>query len=769
MIGFDSPRYNRSMNSKSDSLFVSAAMMTHSRFTVVTCFVIGCFIAAQAFGVDFANPDQDWLVNPEPYKAQVRLDESKNELVLENGLARRVIRLAPNAATVDLQNLTSGEHLLRGVSPEARVTLDGVEYAVGGLEGQKIMNYLKAEWIDGLAAHPNAYRYVGMSQGPIEPRLKWKKHLEWMAKDLPWPPPGKHVVMRYAPPEPLAVSAPRSDLPEIEVHYEVYDGLPLFSKWLVVKNTGAKTVRLNTFVADELRLFEAEARGGDVHGPLSERERANLYVETDMAFGGRMYAIADNHAVALEGDPLYNTHVNYSYAPPCLLRVAPRAWLLDGEPIMGPDQDIAPAGSWESFRTFELLLDSDERERRTLAQRRMYRTIAPWTQENPLMFHKTQSDPNTVRQAIEQAHEVGFEMVIMSFGSGFNLESTDPDYRALYKQLADEARAKGIALGGYSLLASRGSPVAADNATGPCVYGVMPCLGSTDGQRYLRDIMAFMKEAGLTIFENDGSYPGDMCSSKDHPGHHGLEDSTWVMWRAITDFYKECRADGIFLNVPDWYHLSGGNKCGMGYREENWSQPRAEQEIIERQNIFDGTWTKTQSMGWMFVPLSQYHGGGAAATIEPLCEHLPHYEARFANLLGAGVQACYRGPRLFDTEETKALVKKWVAFYKQHREVLQADIIHLRRASGLDWDGILHVNPQGQEKAMAFFYNPLSQDIERDIRVPLYYAGLTAKANVSINGAKPFAVPLDRNETATLRVTIPAGKHACVLFTEAKE
>ena len=32
-------------------------------------------------------------------------------------------------------------------------------------------------------------------------------------------------------------------------------------------------------------------------------------------------------------------------------------------------------------------------------------------------------------------------------------------------------------------------------------------------------------------------------------------------------------------------------------------------------------------MGWMMVPLTEYHGGGAAATIEPLHEHLAHYEA----------------------------------------------------------------------------------------------------------------------------------------------
>ena len=99
-------------------------------------------------------------------------------------------------------------------------------------------------------------------------------------------------------------------------------------------------------------------------------------------------------------------------------------------------------------------------------------------------------------------------------------------------------------------------------------------------------------------------------------------------------------------------------------------------------------------MGWMFVPLTEYQGGGAAATIEPLKDHLEHYETRLANLFGAGVQACYRGPRLFDTDETKAVVKKWVDFYKAHRAILDSDLIHLRRADGRDWDGWLHVNPR---------------------------------------------------------------------------
>ena len=57
-------------------------------------------------------------------------------------------------------------------------------------------------------------------------------------------------------------------------------------------------------------------------------------------------------------------------------------------------------------------------------------------------------------------------------------------------------------------------------------------------------------------------------------------------------------------------------------------------------------------MGWMFVPLVQYHGGGAAATIEPLHEHLDVYEQILIQLLGSGVQAAYRGYELYDTDQT---------------------------------------------------------------------------------------------------------------------
>jgi hypothetical protein len=192
----------------------------------------------------------------------------------------------------------------------------------------------------------------------------------------------------------------------------------------------------------------------------------------------------------------------------------------------------------------------------------------------------------------------------------------------------------------------------------------------------------------------------------------------------------------------------------MGYRESNWSLPRRQQEIIERQNIFDGTWEKTPSMGWMHVPLVEYQGGGAEATIEPLKEHLPHYGQRLADLFGAGVQAAYRGSRLYDAPETLELVKKWVSFYKQHRTILDADIIHIKRSDGRGIDAILHVDPSGIEKGLLMVYNPLDHAVKQDLTINVYYTGLDMYASISENDGKARRFSINRNYEITIPVNV---------------
>ena len=564
----------------------------------------------------------DWLLDPSSYKAQVVRSADGREVVLDNGLVRRVIRLAPNAATVAFENLMTEESIIRAVRPEASVVLDGVRYEVGGLRGQPTQSFLKPAWIESLKANPEAFQFASLKTGQTEARFAWKKRLEWMPKDVTWPPPGVSLTLEFRPPAGSSGAGQSREGLAVEVHYDLYDGLPLISKWIVVRNGTPQAVRLNSFVSEILAAVEYESYVDD----NPRWELPSLYVETDYAFGG-MGSKGGNRGVRWGVDPDYTSQVNYNRNTPCLLEC---------RPPQGPDQEIAPGGSFESFRAFELAQDSTERERKGLAQRRMYRTIAPWVTENPVLMHVRSARPEAVKLAIDQCAEVGFEMVILTFGSGFNFESRDQNYQAQLKELADYGKSKGIVLGGYSLCSSRAAGTPADNTVGPTAFGVAPCLGAKWGREYLDQLKSFMENTGLAVLEHDGSYPGDTCAATNHPFHRGFEDSQWVQWKAITGLYKWCRANGVYLNIPDWYFLSGGTKTGMGYREVNWSLPRAYQEIIERQNIFDGTWEKTPSMGWMFVPLTEYQGGGAAATIEPL-------EGSSAALRAASGQSLWRG------------------------------------------------------------------------------------------------------------------------------
>ena len=537
---------------------------------------------------------------------------------------------------------------------------------------------------------------------------------------------------------------------KVAVHYEIYDGIPLICKWLTIENGSEESVMLDSFTAEQLAVVESES--SVQNNP--RWEQPNIHVVADMNFGG-MDIKGANPAVNWEPDPLYSSQVNYKRKTPCLLNVR--------TPI-GPAQQIKPGKSFTSFRVFELPQDSMNRERKGLGIRRMYRTIAPWISENPIFMHVKSMNPKMVKNAIDQCVEVGFEMVILTFGSGFSAENESEKNLNKLKELADYAHSKGIAIGGYSLLSSR-SINKENNVVGvKPQFGNAPCICSKWGKNYFRKMYQLLKKTGMDIFEHDGSYPGDACRSTTHPGHKCYEDSQWNQWIVIRDYYRWCRENGIYLNIPDWYFLNGGSKCGMGYREVNWSLPRKEQDIHERQNIFDGTWNKTPSMGWMHVPLIPYHGGGAAASYEPLEKHLHDYEQRLLNLFGAGVQAAIRGTRLYDTDKTKAMVKKWTSWYKQHRAILDSDIIHLRRPDGRDIDYFLHVNPALEEKGMLMVYNPLDRPVKKTIKVPLYYAGLKEITTITDREGNTSSMKLNRDYSINLEVKIPANGTTWFIF-----
>lgn len=683
----------------------------------------------------------DWLLDALRFPAGV-FRGSSNEIILQNGLLRRAFRLSPNAASIALDNLMTEESVLRAVEPEATLTIDGKEHKIGGLRGQPDRAYLLPEWIAGLTNEPGAFRFIGFSVIKPQSPIVWKPKRH--GADLPWPPPGAGLALEFRGAEDALRHV------NVIIHHELYDGLPVLGKWLTVSNGTDRAITLDRFTSERLAVVEAES-AVDERSDIAWRTPA-ITVLSDYMFKG-MDVVTGNQIASWRADPEFKTQVSYPLKTPCLLVC---------EPPIGPGVRLAPGETFTSFRTWLVMHDSTERERQGLFIRRTHRALAPWSTENPVMMHVRNADTKSFRIAVDQCTEVGFEMIIYTFGSGLDVEKEDPAYIAKVKADVDYAHSKGIEVGAYSLFSSRRIDDANDvinpktGKPGGAIFGNAPCFGSMWGTNYLRKLTNFLAQTGLDLLEHDGPYPGDICASTNHPGHRGEADSQWVNWKISADLYSWCRSRGIYINQPDYYFFAGGNKTAMGYREDNWSLPRAQQLIHARQNIYDGTWTKPQTAGWMFVPLTEYQGGGAAATIEPLRDHLDAYEGHLVNNLGAGVQACWRGPRLYDSDETKTLVKKWVTWFKNHRDILESDIIHGRRADGRDIDYLIHVNPHLKTRALVMVHNPLPLAVERELSLPLYYTGLKDAVLVSLEDARPQKSKLDRQDRLHISVKVPA-------------
>ncbi len=277
---------------------------------------------------------------------------------------------------------------------------------------------------------------------------------------------------------------------KVAVHYEMYDGIPLMCKWLTVKNGSSESVMLDSFIAEQLAVVEPEA--SVEHNPRWELPK--LDVVADMNFGG-MDVKGANPCVNWEADPLYTSQVNYQKKTPCLLNV---------KPPIGPLQEIKPGEEFTSFRVFELPQDSLDRERKGLGVRRMYRTVAPWISENPIFMHVKSMNPTVVKKGIDQCAEVGFEMVILTFGSGFSAENESAGNLKILKEFADYAHEKGIAIGGYSLLASR-SINAENNVVGVRpTFGNSPCIGSKWGLDYFRKMYQLFQKTGMDVLSMTG-------------------------------------------------------------------------------------------------------------------------------------------------------------------------------------------------------------------------------------------------------------------------
>lgn len=710
--------------------------------------------------------NKDWLLDNQEYQSRVDQSKDGREIILQNGLLKRVFRNQGTIACVSFKNLINGQEIIRAISPEASLTINGESFNIGGWIGQKERAYLKQEWFSKMQADTSRFRYDSFSVSPIPVYLKWKPK-SWASNKQQ--PTGKLLRFHYTAKQSVVHGI------EVQVNYALYDGLPLIVKWVEIVNRFSYPISLNKVTSEIIAAVEEEsAVVGATEESLQEQGLTahqkklipakgmkvpeGIYIETNYAFNNAMRYPLSDQTTHWKVDTNYTSQVNYNFRTPCLLEVYPDKMY---EVVLPPGQ------TYSSVRTHELLIDSYDKERRGLAIRKMYQTIAPWTSSNPIFMHLVSKNDTEVRNAIDQCVATGYEALILSFGSHINMEDTSSLNIARWKSNADYAHSKGILIGGYSLFSSRRISdeddviSAATGKPGGAFFGNAPCFGSKWGLGYRDKIKYFFSQTGFNIWENDGPYPGDLCASTKHPGHKGLKDSQWEQMKIQKELYKWLNESGVYINAPDWYFLDGTHKIAIGYREVNFSLPRENQIMLNRQNIYDGTWNMSPSMGWGFVPLTKYQGGGPEAILEPLQDHLLDYQQLMVQYYGAGVQACYRGPRLYDTDSTRKMVAAVIDWYKQYRNILNSDIIHLRRPDGRDWDGILHVNPKLPQKGFMLLYNPLNEPITRTIQVPLYYTGLSNQVNISEQGntKQRITLTLNRAYEMPLTFTIPANSY----------
>ena len=276
-----------------------------------------------------ASPKTDWLVDPPDIKANIYRSSDGKDIILFNGLIRRTFRLNPNLACIGYINATSGQQLLRAVKPEARISVNGLEYSIGGLLGQKEQAYLIPSWVDEFKPGPNDFKFVDFAVGPIVPFLNWKAKT-WASNNQQ--ATGKMLSFTFQ----SSVTELKGLI--VKVNYELYDKIPLIVKWISIENRSEKLFRIDRVVNEILALVEEES--AVVGTPEQMKKQHGIYVETNYAFNNAMRYDISDQTTHWKTDSSYTSQVNYYYQTPCLLEVYPeKVSGIDLKPGESPDNE----------------------------------------------------------------------------------------------------------------------------------------------------------------------------------------------------------------------------------------------------------------------------------------------------------------------------------------------------------------------------------------------------------------------------------------------
>ena len=357
--------------------------------------------AVALVGAEVSQRD-DWLVGGSGATAQLRVERSAGgqvtALSLENGLVQRLFTVRGGAlCTTEYKNLVSEQTFFRAISPEANITLNGHGFDVGGCDGQpnKTMEFWTPDdWKANLTASPTAFQFHNYSQSAPAALFPWKPGTRHTPTTLSWPPTGVHLQLVFVPP----AGAP-AELAQVRVvvHYELYDNLPTFRKWVSVHNGAAgvsrglgagveidslimELLRAPNFAPERMSVITQQANNPT---PFDEEVKPEL----SQSFPGRTKQF-------WHFDPDYDQccdqeiHVTYTYYTFLLVGYGFDTTFHDtgGSNTTGPGVLLASGEEFSSLSCRFVLHDSNEMERQGLGVRKTMMTLAPSLMENPMIW-----------------------------------------------------------------------------------------------------------------------------------------------------------------------------------------------------------------------------------------------------------------------------------------------------------------------------------------------------------------------------------------------
>lgn len=319
-----------------------------------------------------------------------------------------------------------------------------------------------------MAVLDSSFEMVNYTVGlPVAP-YPWTPGYRHAPDNVSWPPKGKTLTVLFKPPAKVASPSHAGIL--VYVHYELYQGVPILAKWMTVENTLETPVRVDAITIEMLGTNKPYAPQGlsPLAQPWDNDPTAMtvswLYVEANIPHGANVTWSSDPYLNESPGADEPVLECSYTIGPGVVL-ASKDAYKLSGgkRRFSRHPQSFSKHGTgqaklsegaglmvneFDTYHVLELVTDTYDFERVGMSRHRMTRLLAPQTQENPIFFHCTNSTSEGFRSAIDQMVEVGFELYIYSFGSGFNLENLSDEN--IEKIAADVryARSKGIEVGG---------------------------------------------------------------------------------------------------------------------------------------------------------------------------------------------------------------------------------------------------------------------------------------------------------------------------------